>query len=161
MKSKQTLVELKTIINLQKPDYDDLLSDLPCQDKVKFRRDRINRLKISGYTNREISAKIGCSLSTVEKDLYDIRERSKKWYEHECINDYYESLQDSIILYDNSIKDLQILYSEYDDLDSKLTILSKISEFKEKKISLYSHTQSVQNYLQNYELVKMGVGMCE
>ena len=47
MKEKQTLVELKTIVNLQIPEYDKLLSNHPNQDKIKFRRDRINRLRIS------------------------------------------------------------------------------------------------------------------
>ena len=68
MKKKQTLVSLQTIINLQKPDYDNSLSSLPSQDKIKFRRDRINRLRIRGYTNEEIANRIGCCLSTVEKD---------------------------------------------------------------------------------------------
>ena len=94
MKVKQTFVELKTIVNLQKPDYDDLLSDLPSKDKIKFRRDRVNRLRMRGYINEDISIKIGCSLSTVEKDLYDIRERSKQWYEKESIDDFCQSLHD-------------------------------------------------------------------
>ena len=146
MNTKQTFVELNTIINLQKPDYDDSLSDLPSKDKIKFRRDRVNRLRIRGYINEEISGKIGCSLSTVEKDLHDIRKRSKKWYEDESINDYCESLQDSIILCDNAIEDLQILYSEYNNLDSKIKILNTISDFEERKIKLYNKTKSVQKY---------------
>ena len=146
MKQKQTFVELKTLVNLQIPNYDNSLSDLPSQDKIKFRRDRVNRLKIRGYSNDIIAIKIGCSLSTVEKDLQDIRERSKKWYESESIIDYCESLQDSIILCDNAIEDLEILYSEYDDLDSKIKILNTISDFEERKIKLYNKTKSVQKY---------------
>lgn len=161
MKKRQTFTELSTLINLQKPDYDDSLSNLPSQDKIKFRRDKVNRLRISGYTNSEISAKIGCSLSTVEKDLQDVRERSRKWYESESIIDFCQSLHDSIILCDNAIEDLQILYSEYNDLDSKLKIHSKILEFEEKKMSLYSYTQGVQKYLQDCNLTKTGVVMCE
>ena len=146
MKVKQTFVELKTIVNLQKPDYDDLLSDLPSKDKIKFRRDRVNRLRIRGYLNEEISQKIGCSLSTVEKDLQDIRERSKQWYENESIKDFCQSLYDSIILCDNTIEDLQVLYQECDDLDSKLQILNSISDFEERKIKLFHKTRSVQKY---------------
>lgn len=146
MKQKQTFVELKTLVNLQIPNYDNSLSDLPSQDKIKFRRDRVNRLRIRGYSNDIIAIKIGCSLSTVEKDLQDIRERSKKWYESESIIDYCESLQDSIILCDNVIEDLQILYSEYDDLDSKIRIMNTISNFEERKIKLYNKTKSVQKY---------------
>lgn len=146
MKTKQSFVELNTIINLQKPDYDESLSDFPCQDKIKFRRDRINRLRIQGYSNEIISCKVGCSLSTVEKDLSDIRRRSKQWYEKESVIDFCQSLQDSIILCDNAIEELQILYSEYDDLDSKIKILDTISNFEIRKSKLYQKTKSVQNY---------------
>ena len=69
MKENQTLVELKTIVNLQIPEYDNSLTNLPDQDKIKFRRDRVNRLRISGYINKEIAANVGYSLSTLEKDL--------------------------------------------------------------------------------------------
>jgi hypothetical protein len=146
MEKKQTFTELSTLINLQKPDYDSSFSDLPSQDKIKFRRDRVNRLRIRGYSNVIIADKIGCSLSTVEKDLQDIRECSKQWYEKESIIDFCQSLNDSIILCDNAIEDLKILYSEYYDLDSKIKILNTISDFEERKIKLYNKTKSVQKY---------------
>ena len=160
MKEKQTLVELKTIVNLQKPDYDKSLSNLPDQDKIKFRRDRINRLRISGYANKKIAREIGCSLSTVEKDLQIIRELSRKWYSEESIKDYCQSIQDFVIFYDNTIEDLQILYDESVSVEEKIRILDKIAEFREKKLELYSHTQSIQKFMHNY-LGKSGVIDCE
>jgi len=159
MKEKQTLVELETIVNLQIPEYDKSLTDLPDQDKIKFRRDRVNRLQISGYTNKEIAKKIGCSLSTVEKDLQIIRKRSKKWYEFESIYDYCKSIQDFVIFYDNAINDLQILYQESTEIKQKLEILDKIAEFRNLKLELYSHTQSVQRYVNDNS--KSGVVNCE
>ena len=66
---KQTLVELKTILNLQNPDIDNSLTELPDQDKIKFRRERVNKLRIWGYSPKQIAIKIGYSLSTIEKDL--------------------------------------------------------------------------------------------
>ena len=149
MKEKQTLVELETIVNLQLPEYDNSLTNLPDQDKIKFRRDRVNRLRIRGYTNVGISEKVGCSLSTVEKDLQNIRERSKKWYTDESIKDYCECIQDYIIFYDNAVDDLQILYNECVDVKSKLEIMTKISEFQKRKICLYEKTKSVQNYMES------------
>lgn len=146
MKKKQTSVCLQTIVNLQNPNYDQFLSDLPSQDKIKFRRDRVNRLRIRGYSNEEISKKIGCCLSTIEKDLQDIRERTKEWYEKESIVDFCQSLQDSIILCDNTIEDLQILYLECDDLESKIKILTTIVDFETRKTELYHKTKSVQKY---------------
>ena len=147
MKEKQTLVDLKTIVNLQIPEYDKSLSNLPNQDKIKFRRDRINRLRISGYTNMKIAEKVGCSLSTVEKDLQIIRERSKKWYSEESIKDYCQSIQNFIIFYDNAIEDLQILFNESADVKEKIEILDKIVEFKERKLELYLKTKSVGDFL--------------
>ena len=155
---KQTLVELKTILNLQNPDFDNSLTDLPDQDKIKFRRDRVNRLRISGYSNKQIAIEIGCSLSTVEKDLQIIRERSKKWYADESIKDYCQSIQDLVIFYDNAIEDLQILYHESSDPKEKIIIINKIEEFKEKKILHLSHTQSVKEFLNESNL---GVVNCE
>ena len=148
MKEKQTLVELKTIVNLQIPEYDNSLTNLPDQDKIKFRRDRVNRLRISGYINKEIAEKVGCSLSTVEKDLQIIRERSKKWYSEESIKDYCQSIQNFIIFYDNAIEDLQILFNESADVKEKIEILDKIVEFKERKLELYLKTKSVGDFLE-------------
>jgi len=148
MKKNQTLVELKTIVNLQNPDYDDSLSDLPAQDKIKFRRTRVNRLKVRGYSNTDIAKMLGCSLSTIEKDLQDIRKRSKKWYDNESVYDYCQSIQDLVILYDNVIEDLQILYNESVEVKQKLEILNKISEFEEKKLKLYTKTKSVRTFLE-------------
>jgi len=147
MKKRETLVNLQTIINLQKPNYDNSFSNLPSQDQIKFRRDRVNRLNKQGNTNKEIAKKIGCSLATIEKDFNDIRHRSKQWFEKESIVDFCESLYDGIILCDNAIEDLFILYGEYDDLDSKIKILNTISDFEERKTKLYQKTESVQNYL--------------
>ncbi len=146
MKKSKTYVNLQTLINLQKPDYDESFFDLPSQDKIKFRRDRVNRLRIRGYSNYQIAEKIGCSLSTIEKDLSDIREHSKNWYEQETITDYCQSLQDSIILCDNVIEDLQILYSECNDIDSKIKILNTILNFEVRKTELYHKTRSIQQY---------------
>ena len=44
------------------------------RDKKNYRRKRLLELLSQGYTQREISKKIGCSLSTIEKDLKEIRE---------------------------------------------------------------------------------------
>ena len=159
MKEKQTLVALKTIVNLQIPEYNKSLTNLPSQDKIKFSRDRVNRLRISGYTNMVISEKVGCSLSTVEKDLQIIRERSKKWYADESINDYCQSIQNFVIFYDLAVKDLQILYQETIEIKEKLEILNKITEFRNSKLQLFSHTQSVQRYVNDNS--KSGGVNCE
>jgi|SRR6185312_3029120 len=146
MKKRQTCVDSQIIINLQDPSYEEPTAYTISQDKIKFRRRRINQLRLRGYTNVEISNFIGCSLRTVEKDLHDINELSRKWFEDQSINGFCQSLHDSVVLCDNAIEDLQIMYTECEDLDSKIKILSKISEFEERKYQLYSQTKSVQMY---------------
>lgn len=116
-------------------------------EKISYRRKRVNQLRLMGYTNQRIADKIGCNLSTIEKDLKIIRENMRKWFEEESIKGFCQSLQDSIILCDNVIEDLQILYADCDNLDDKLKILSKISEFEERKTVLYQKTKSVSKYL--------------
>ena len=44
------------------------------QDKKNYRRKRILELVAEGYKQKDIAAKIGCSLSTVERELKTIRE---------------------------------------------------------------------------------------
>ena len=49
------------------------------QDKKNYRRKRILELVAEGYKQKEIAAKIGCSLSTVERELKKIRESEMKY----------------------------------------------------------------------------------
>ena len=47
----------------------------PCviKDKVKYRRAHVVRLSFLGYKQTEIAKRIGCSLSTIEKDVRYVR----------------------------------------------------------------------------------------
>lgn len=47
------------------------------QDKINGRRNQVRKLFLEGYDQKDIAQKIGSSLSTVEKDLYAIRNRHK------------------------------------------------------------------------------------
>lgn len=145
MKKLQSSIYLKTIENLQEIDikYSDTT---PVQDKIRYRRERINKLCLRGYTNQHIAQKTGFNLSTIEKDLHTIRENSRKWYESESIIDYCQSIQDAIILYDCGIEELQLLYEEEKDKQNRISIWSKILEFSEKKIQLLEKTKSVKDY---------------
>lgn len=139
------------MINLPSPDFQNMDVSL-IHLGIQSRRKSVNKLRVQGYTNQEIAKKLDCSLSTVEKINQHIRTFAKKWYDNESISDFCESLSDSIVLCDYFIEDLQILYQECDDIESKLKISTKISEFEEKKVSLYSHTYAVQEYLTKNQL---------
>ncbi len=47
--------------------------ELVVQDKVSGRRNQVRKLLSEGYKQKEIAQKIGSSLSTVEKDIREIR----------------------------------------------------------------------------------------
>lgn len=117
------------------------------QEKIHFRKKRVNQLRLRGYSLEEIAKTIGCSLSTIEKDVNANREKSRCWFEEEAILDYCESVHDAIVVHDNAIDDLSKLYDEDDNSESKLKILSSVLLFEEKKISLYERTKSVKKYL--------------
>lgn len=43
------------------------------KDKIKYRRLHIMKLLLQGYKQKEIAHRIGCSLSTIEKDVRYVR----------------------------------------------------------------------------------------
>lgn len=139
-------LELEEIQNLTDITLSEA-SDSIMQEKVAYRRKRVNQLRLRGYTNQQISEKIGCNLSTIEKDLKSIRENARKWFDQDSITEYCQSINDGIILCDNVIEDLQILYQEDSDIETKLKILTLISEYETKKIQLYEKTNAVRDYL--------------
>jgi len=145
MRKSKTLLELEKI-RVPEPKFDD--ETVPLGElAVQARRKMVNRLRLRGYKNQEIAGRLNCSISTVEKINHHIRENGKEWYENECVDDYCESLQNSIVICDNAIEDLQILYDEVSDLDSKLKILEMISEFEQRKTELFSKTKGVKRFL--------------
>jgi len=117
------------------------------QEKIQYRRKRINQLRLRGYTNQEIAVKIGCSASTIEKDLHIIREKSREWFEDQSITEYCQSLHDAIILCDNASEDLQIMYNDESSSEVKSRILVLMAEMEIRKSTLYEKTLSVQKYL--------------
>lgn len=48
------------------------------EDKVSFRRNQVKKLLSEGYKQKEIAQKLGSSLSTVEKDIREIRRILKR-----------------------------------------------------------------------------------
>ena len=55
------------------PDFTLKSSLLVVQDKVQYRRKKILELREKGFSNVAISDELGYCLSTVEKDLHEIR----------------------------------------------------------------------------------------
>lgn len=117
------------------------------EEKIAYRRKRVNQLRLRGHTNNQIAEKIGCNLSTIEKDLKTIRENMRIWFDQDSTTEYCQSISDGITLYDNIIEDLQILYQDSIDIETKLKVLSTIAEYEIKKTELYEKTRAVQSFL--------------
>ncbi len=49
---------------------------LPLQDKIQYRRKAILELKSKGFTNVEISHKLQYDVSTIERDIHQLRKVS-------------------------------------------------------------------------------------
>ena len=45
------------------------------KDKVRYRRAIVVKLSLKGHNQNEIALKIGCSVSTIEKDFHFLREK--------------------------------------------------------------------------------------
>jgi len=47
---------------------------LPSKDRVRYRRNKVVKLLLNGFSQRNISSTLHCSLSTIEKDIKALRE---------------------------------------------------------------------------------------
>lgn len=139
-------LELEQIKNLDEITLSEP-SDSIMDEKITYRRKRVNQLRLAGYTNQQIAQKIGCNLSTVEKDLHEIRENARHWFNNESINEYCQSVNDGIILCDVVIEELWLLYREETNSEIKTRILSLISTNEDKKLQLYKETNIVKRFL--------------
>src|SRR5574337_1813504 len=125
MRKTETIQEVRTVSDLLNVRVKESPTSI-VQDKIQYRRKRVNQLRLLGCTEKKIAEKIGCSVPTIEKDLHIIRQNYRKWFEEEAKTDFYQSVSDAILTYDNAIEDLQILYPEAVEIDEKLQILNTI-----------------------------------
>jgi len=51
---------------------------IPQSEKNFYRRKRLIQLHFQGYSNEKISEKLGYCLSTIEKDLHEIRKNLRR-----------------------------------------------------------------------------------
>lgn len=148
MKARYALLDIEKIETIPNITLDNSKTT-PSQDKIHYRRKRINQLRLRGYTNKQIADQIGCDLSTVEKDLHTIRELSRQWYDEDAIMEYCQSLNSAIVICENTVEELQVLYENETNLELKLQILTKITEIEDKKIRIYEKTRAVTKFIKN------------
>jgi DNA-binding CsgD family transcriptional regulator len=146
MKKLQSEYFIEDISNLPQIKLSESILTI-MQEKIMYRRKRVNQLRLLGYTNKEIATKIRCKLSTIEKDNHAIRESSRQWFENDAVTEYCEFLHNAVVLYDCGIEELHLLYVEETNSEIKIRIWLTIADFEVQKMNLLEKTDSVQRYL--------------
>ena len=62
---------------------------LPSKDRVRYRRNRVVKLLLNGFSQRNISSTLHCSLSTIEKDIKSLRTQFLS-QSQKTVRQYYE-----------------------------------------------------------------------
>jgi len=115
-------------------------------EEQKFTGDKLDKLErqkqtylldLQGFQNKEISEKLHVSLSTIEKDLNDIREESKEWFKKISKSGLAKSLVDAVLQIDYAQKELWSLYREETQKQIKIKILNLIIDSSLKKKGLF------------------------
>jgi len=98
-------------------------------------------LDLQGFSNKEISDKLDVSLSTVEKDLHEIRETSKDWFGSLTRHGMVKSLTDASVQLDEAQKELWRIYRNSDDENIRIKTLNSIANLTMKKKELFWTTR--------------------
>jgi len=93
-------------------------------------------LHLQGYQNNETAEKLNVSLSTIEKDLHEIREDAGNWFKEISKSGLGKSLVDAFLQIDEAQKELWRLYRTGKD-ESKPKILDEIINASVKKKELF------------------------
>lgn len=101
------------------------------------RQKQVYLLDLQGYGNQEVADKLTVSLSTIEKDLHEIREQSKAWFVEMTKSGLGKSLVDACFQLDLVQQELWKMFRESPPNQLKIKILSAISDTSFKKKDLF------------------------
>jgi len=101
------------------------------------RQKQVYSYRLQGYKNQEIADKLGASLSTVEKDIHEIKEKSLDWFKLLIKNGMAQSLVDAVFQIDEVQKELWSKYRQSENIDHQLKILNSIVNSSVKKKELF------------------------
>jgi len=123
------------------------------EEKVEYRRKRVYLLKNKGYSNQQIAIKIGVCLSTIEKDLKEIRNQLKGWFDDITINESYGAFVSSILQLEIVLNKLWNYFREEKDPREARIILLQIVDTTVKRTKLFElskHHKDYSNDLQTF-----------
>ena len=101
------------------------------------RQKQVYTLDLQGYQNKEIAEKLNCSLSTVEKDLQDIKKNASEWFREASKSGLAKSLVDAVLQIDFVQKELWKLYQEETQKQIKIKLLESIVSSSLRKKELF------------------------
>lgn len=101
------------------------------------RQKQVYVFDLQGYQNQEIADKLKISLSTVEKDLHEIREKSKEWFKEVSESGLLKSLVDGVFQIDFAQKELWTLYRNETKNPEKIKVLNSIIDASLKKKEIF------------------------
>jgi len=105
------------------------------------RQKHVYLMHIQGYQNKEIADTLGPSLSTIEKDLHEIRESANTWFVEISKSGMAKSLIDSFLQIDEAQKELWQLYRTTGFTKTKVKILTSIADLALKKKAIFWGTK--------------------
>ena len=98
------------------------------KEKIRSRQHDIHLLHLRGFRNKEIADNLEVSLSTVEKDLHDIRQETKSWIEDFRSEEVYCSFRNSYEQLEQIQKELWKKYREGKDPKMQIKILDSLAD---------------------------------
>ena len=98
------------------------------KEKIKSRQHEVHLLQLQGLSNKEIADKLEVSLSTVEKDLHEIRQQIKSWIEDFRSEEVYCSFRNSYEQLEQIQKELWKKYQEEKDPKLQVRILDSLAD---------------------------------
>ena len=97
-------------------------------EKIKLRQHDVHLLHLRGFNNKEISDKLEVSLSTVEKDLHQVRQEIKSWLQDFRSEGVYCSFRDSYEQLEQIQKELWKKFQEEKDTKMQIKIVDSLAD---------------------------------
>ena len=120
------------------------------KEKIEERRKKVSFLDSQGFSNEEIAKQLEVSLSTIEKDLHDMKYYYLKWSQEMLELDYMKPYLEAKAQLDYIQKELWIMYRKEENEVVKRQILNSIASIATKKIQIkinYHFTPHAENVM--------------
>jgi transposase len=121
-------------------------------EKIDNRRSEVYSLHMQGYSNSEIAEKVGVSLSTIEKDLNQIRKFSLRWFKQLSQSGFMESVTNAYCQLELVQKKLWEKLRKTEDDNMQLKILDQITNTSMKKLGIFASHPPYLSSIQQWEL---------